>query len=218
MSTLAELVTSVTRRTGNDDSTGITEYINEAYDDVLVRTKCKVTAGTFALSAGYGDYAWDDDILEIVEVSTITSGGVNYVPSRVTAQEILRLRANSSASSPALSYAVEGGNLLMVYPTPAADDTVMIYYVPRPTALTGSDTPSYIPAQWHKALFYYAAAEASDDRDDASSGQGELYRAKYEAMLKEIRKNTWRMGGRRLPRATVGSSRFASHDNSADWR
>ena len=185
---------------------------------MLVRTKCKVLAGTFALTVGYGDYSWDDDILEILEVDKFASGGVDYTPARVTTQEILSLRSNNSGTSTPYKYSVAGANLLMLYPTPGSGDVVTIYYVPRPTVLTGSDVPTDIPAQWHKALFLYAAAEAYNDREDSGHVQAQLHRAMYEAMLKEIRKSILRMGGSRLPRAKVGLGGFASHDNSADWR
>lgn len=203
MSTLAELVTSVTRRTGNDDATGIAEYINEARVDVLLRTKCNVTSLTVTL-AGTADVTLDDaTVLEITEVSKVAAGGVDYLLQRVTPQEILRLRSNSSDASPSRKYATEGLTL-MLWPIPAAGDVLTYYGIPTPTVLTGSDVPSDIPAQWHKALFYYAAAEASDDRDDATSEQGDRYRSLYEQELVKIRKSINRMGGRRLPRATVG--------------
>ncbi len=217
MATFTEIVTSVTRRTGNDDTTGIGEYINEAYVDVLVRTNCKVSSAALSLTAGVSDYSLDTaTIIEITEIAKITSGTVDYIPQRCTPQEILALRANSSSSSPTTRYATDGLTL-MIWPTPAAADSLTYYYVPRPATLTGTDVPSYVPAQWHKALFWYACAEASDDRDDSTSAQGEMYRAKYERMLVEIRKNMNRMGGRRLPRATVGARSYAPHDNSADW-
>jgi hypothetical protein len=218
MSTLTELITSVTRRTGNDDTTGIAEYINEAYVDVLLRTKCSVIEDTLPLTAGDADYTLDpDDVLEVTEVAKVASGGVDYLLERVTPQEILRLRANSVSSSPCTRYATDGMTL-MLWPTPAAADVLSYYVIAAVSPLTGSNSPDSIPPQWHKALFWYACAEASDDRDDESSGQGQLYRARYEQMLIEIRKNMNRMGGRRLPRSTIGAGRSVPHDNSADWR
>jgi hypothetical protein len=216
MSTFAELTSAVTTRTGNDDSTSIGRYVNEARVNVLLRTKCNVTKQTVTL-AGTADVTLDDaTVLEITEVTQVASGGVDYLSQRVTPQEILRLRANSSDTSPSRKYATEGLTL-MLWPTPTSGDVLTYYGVPTPTTLAGTDIPSDIPLQWHKAMFWYACAEASDDRDDESSGQGELYRAKYEKMLQDIRKNTNRMGGRRLPRATVGVGVSAPHDNSADW-
>jgi hypothetical protein len=216
MATFSGIVTSVTRRTGNDDATGIGEYVNEAYENVLVRTHCKVSSAALSLTAGTSDYSLDTaTILEITEIAKITSGTVDYIPQRCTPQEILALRANSSSSSPTTRYATDG-TTLMIWPTPAAADSLTYYYVPRPAVLTGTDAPSYIPAQWHKALFWYACAEASDDRDDETASQGDRYRSYYEKMLRDIRKNVTRMGGRRLPRATVGRGNYAPHDNSAD--
>ncbi len=215
MSTLAQLQTSVTRRTGNDDTTACLEYLNEAYADVLLRTRCKVSSTTLSLVAGTADYTIPaTTVLEITEVSKIVSGSLDYRAQRVTPEEILRLRANCDSADPVTRYAVDGMTL-MLWPTPASADTLYYYYVPRPTALAvAGDTPSDIPAQWHKALFWYACSEMSDDRDDDS---GELYRMKYEQMVARIRKNMRRMGGRRLPRARVGPRRIVPHDNSADW-
>jgi hypothetical protein len=218
LSTVAQFQTSVTRRTGNDDTTACLEYLNEGYADVLLRTRCKVSSTTLSLVAGTADYTIPTaTVLEVTEVAKIVSGSLDYRAQRVTPEEILRLRANCDSTDPVTRYAVDGMTL-MLWPTPASADVLHYYYVPRPTALAvAGDIPSDIPTQWHKALFWYACAEMSDDRDDESSGQGELYRAKYEQMIVRIRKNMRRMGGRRLPRAKVGPRRLAPHDNSADW-
>jgi hypothetical protein len=55
--------------------------------------------------------------------------------------------------------------------------------------------------------------------DDASSEQGERYRALYEMGIREMRKQVYRHGGSNLPRARVNfrRRRLLAHDNSTDY-
>lgn len=224
MATLAQFRTRISAKLGLDnsasgDQTLIDDWVNEGYEDVLLRTRCKVSSATMDLTAGTADYTLPTDILAAIDMDIATSTDT-FPLVRTDAEDILRRRrASTSTDSPSRFYAVEGSNLLLVYPTPSAADTITIYYVPRPTALSAtSDEPSDIPSEFHKAIEFYALAEGADYDDDASSAQGERYRILYEQKLFELRKSMRWKGGRRLAPASVGRRRIPAHDPSADIR
>lgn len=100
--------------------------------------------------------------------------------------------------------------MLMLYPVPAATDTLTIYYIPVPSAMSASgDDPSTaslggIPAQLHPAIEFYACARAASYDDDQSSAQGQRYLDRYQNEIRRYRLLMKRRGGRRMPRAQVG--------------
>jgi hypothetical protein len=87
------------------------------------------------------------------------------------------------------------------------------------------DTPSFIPAEWHKAVEMYACWRMADFDDDGSSQVGEVYRAHYEGadgrggMLRDIRQQNRLQGGRRNPTMRVGrrGRRVRPYTRSVDW-
>jgi len=228
LSTLTQLWTAVSNRVGNLDSSvtadqsRMTVWANEAVVNVLRRTRCYVVSSTTTLTAGQGDYTLDTDILLAMNVY-LTSQGTSWPLERIPTEELLDLRhQNVSASSPVQYYAINGANMIMVYPIPSQADVLTFYHVPRPTAMSsGSHDPSNttyggIPTEYHKAIELYMCAEAADDDDDQSSAQGQRYRDLYE---KELVRTTngvrWKVGPYN-PRARVGAHRRSNrrHDNS----
>ena len=174
---------------GLDNSSGgdqprLTGWANDAVIDMLLRTHCYVSSTTISLTAGTADYQLSSTILAIEDIY-LTSGGGNFRVRRLATTDLLNLRLFSVTSSPMQMYALAGANLLMIYPTPINNDTLNIYYVPRPTALSsGSDDPSStslggIPSEYHYGLELYMQWKAGDAFDDASSSNGETYRRAY---------------------------------------
>ena len=225
MSSLTNFRTEVAAILGLDNSASGDQplmdiWINEGVADVLVKTRCKVSPFTMALTAGTADYTLSTSVLAIVDLYVAATNGDNFLPERVSPSEILRMRLAASSDSPALSYAVAGSNLLMVYPTPSAADVLTGSYVPRPTTLSsGSDTPSEIPTEWHKLVVFYTCWRGADADDDTTSEQGERYRGLYEQGIRELRNAVAKKGGFRLAPAQVNPRRRrrVPHFNSADW-
>lgn len=151
---------------------------------MLLRTHCYVSSTTISLTAGTADYTLSNTILAIEDVYLV-SNGANFRVRRLSSTDVINLRLFSVTSSPMQFYATSGANLLLLYPTPAANDTLNIYYIPRPTALSsGSDDPSSaslggIPSEFHYGLELYMMWKAGDAFDDASSNNGETYRRAY---------------------------------------
>lgn len=228
MSNLTNFRSEVAGVLGLDNSTSgdqtlMDVWINEGVADVLVRTHCKVSPFTMTLTSGEDDYTLSTSVLAILDLFVDSVSGDDMAISRVSPSEILLLRLNASAAtstSPVTRYAVAGSNLLMVYPTPSAADVLTGLYVPRPTTLSsGSDTPSEIPAEFHKLVSFYALWRGADMDDDQSSEQGEKYRALYEAGCAQLRQANSRKGGSRIAPGRVNMRRrraMVPHSNSQD--
>lgn len=200
------------------DQTMMDFYVNEGVSDVLLRTHCKVLPFEMSTTAGEGDYTLPAGILVVIELEISTSSA-QYVLDRMTPAEVLRLRRNNDGSDTSRAYATSGANLLMLYPIPSGVDTITGLYVPRPTTLSGaSDTPSEIPAEWHKAVSFYALARAADMDDDSTSEQGERYRGLYEQAIARMRYDIYVHGGTRMAPARLNPRRryLVPHDPSTD--
>jgi hypothetical protein len=214
MATLATFRTTVAAILGLDNQTTgdqglIDGWVQEGYQDVLLRTGCYVIADNTLLTAGTENYTISQSILKTVGL-TLTSGSNLYELERRTVNEILEFRRGSSSQGVPWVYAVAGGNLLMLYPTPASStDSIRIYYVPAPTALTAPDTPTLVPPEWHKLIEWYALWRGADYDDDGSSNQGERYKTQYLDGIKEFRRVIRQKGGSRLAPARLRNRRQA---------
>jgi hypothetical protein len=216
VSTLATFRTNIAATLGLDNTTSgdqglIDGWINEGYQDVLLKTGCFVTADDSLLTAGTQDYAISQSILKTVGL-TLTSGSSLYDLERRTVDEILDYRRTSSSPGLPWIYAVAGANLLMLYPTPnSSTDTIRIYYVAAPTTLSAAgDTPSSVPPEWHKLIEWYALWRGADYDDDGSSQQGERYKTQYLDGIKEFRRVIRQKGGSRLAPARLRNRRYTT--------
>lgn len=226
MATLATLRNVVAQKIGltNDvaaDQPLIDEWINQGITDFLLQTGCKVISATMTLTAGSNDYSLSTDILLMKDLY-LTSGGNTYGLTEVTVPQMIELRRRSATTnSPVLYYAVAGGNLFMVYPTPSSADVVTLWYVPRPAVLSDPAlTPAEIPAEYHKAVEFYALAEAADYDDDTTSAQGQRYREEYDKWVFKARKHLNRKGNVRAPKIVVGpawSGRLSRSRDVSPW-
>lgn len=230
MATLASFRTAVINKIGSfsasdaSDLADIDRYINEGVVRVLTDSACSVSSATVTPGAN-ADYTLPSTVLNITE-AYFTSGSYVQELVRVSPQEILDLRRNSTATSAATSFfALQGHNLVMFWPTPGASDTLTYYYVPKPTALSVSshDTSSFtyggLPVYAEKAVEMYACAEAADQDDDQSSSQGTRYRDLYDKEIVRVKKIMRRALTGRQARYRPANlrTRLRPHDNSADW-
>lgn len=194
MSTLSTLQSDVAGALGLDfDSTSpssgdgprLLGWANDAVVDMLRRTHCYISSATIALTANQGDYSLDTGILAIDDVYLV-SGGSNFRVRRLSTTDLINLRLFQVTTAPIQMYALNGANMLMVYPTPQQADSLTIYYVPRPTALANpTDDPSTtslggIPSEFHFGIELYMMWRAGSAFDDESSSSGETYRREYE--------------------------------------
>lgn len=218
---LSTLRDRVARTIGLENTTSgeqglIDGWLNEGYEDILMKTRCNVDSASMATTDGVEDYNLDTDILEIIDIFFTGSDGAITPLERVSPYEILQYRRAQHSSSPSRFYALAGADLLMLYPTPGANAAVTIYYTPRPSALSATgQEPSDIPSQWHKLVEMYANWRAADFDDDTTSQQGDRYRALYELGIREFRQDLRRRGGTRLGPAKVGrrTQRYPSRND-----
>ena len=226
MATLTTLRAAVAGELGLDNTASSTEqglidgWLNEAVEQVLVRTHCHVSFANISLTADTKDYHLPTGIIAIRKV--VDSDSVPLV--RESAEMIHELRRSSGASDSAMRYAIDGANLLMVYPTPSSSSTLTFYYVPRPTVMSsGSHDPSSvtygrIPAEHHRALEFYACARGASYDDDESSAQGKRYWELYDQAIRRMSASLNAKGGRKASRARLARNRFVPHSPSQDIR
>ncbi len=209
MTTLAQYRTAVSSKVGLDNSTvgdqGLIDgWVNEGVLDLLMRTGCRVRTANMTLTPTIPNYSLDAQILKIIDIE-VTSSGIASWMEQATIEDINALRRSSAAfTSPAQYFAVLGSDMIAVYPTPLTADELTIYYVPRPVTLSASsDSPDEIPAEFQKAIEYYALSEAADMSDDQGTQMGMLYLNKYEQWIKRIKRWVNMKGHHRMPNATV---------------
>ena len=221
MTTLAGFRTAVTAKLGLDNTASsfdqglIDGWVNDGVTHICARIRPHIISETFTLTAGKYDYSFKTDLsVNVLAINecfiTDFSSSVWYKLNRQTPQQILDLRVGTQfqGSPPVRWYAVNGFDTLMVYPTPIAADVFTIYYQPVPAVLAATgDTPSDIPAEYHKAVEYYALSEAGAYINDAPSQNGALFHQMYLAELIELRKSLRQRGGLKLAPAVVGRRR-----------
>lgn len=233
MPNLSELRTAVAYKTNmstgsSSELARIDAWLNEAYEDVLARTACRVECADLTTIADTWKYNLPNTILDVLEVWMEGSDSETVPFERTSSRHIIRLRAGleTATGSPPSYFATEGMNALLLWPTPTTEETINLLYVPRPTALSATgDTPSDLPSEWHKALEYYALWQAGDADDSASSKKGEYYRQLYEGpdgmggFLDKIRKQMRQRGGRRLAPVDLSTPlRVTSRSVDVGWR
>lgn len=168
--------------TAAGDQPRLTGWANDGCTDILLRTHCKIAKATMTMTANVGDYELDANILAIDDMF-LASGGGNFRVRRLATTDLINLRLFSVTSAPIQMYALNGANMLMVYPTPSQADSLTVYYVPKPTAMSNStDDPATlagIPSEYHYGIELYMMWKAGDAYDDSGSGGGETYRRLY---------------------------------------
>lgn len=229
MTTLASFRTQVAAKMGLDNTASSADralmllWANSGYAEVLSAGRFKIAPANMTFTAGTGDYTLPTQALAINEVYVTTaSTTLTSRLERVTAQQIMdrRIAESSGGVPPARYYALNGANLLMVYPTPTSSlDSMTMYYVPRPTPLSADgDSPSDVPEEHHKVIEDYMLWNAGQYVNDKFSRNGDEYRMLYEAQLAKLKKAALHMGGRRLAPAVVGRRRFVAAAGQDDGR
>lgn len=158
-------------RPKNMDETEVKALINLAYIHVVAELGCYQKSVVKALTPNDGDYSIVTDfaVSDFAAVRslvyTAASGLSTYSTlAPTTEDEVLALRSNnSSATSPAVCYALQGWDGLMLHPLPAAGDTLTILYSANPAEMSvDADTPDRLPVMWQHLIVSYAAATAME--------------------------------------------------------
>lgn len=207
-----------------NDATILGEWANDAVRDVLLRTGVYVQESTATLTANTDDETLDDEIL-LIKSLYVDGSSSDYLAMQVSPSELIEMRVRGASSTDGfLFYALQGSNLLRVYPTPTTNLTLNFTFVGKPTEMSldahdpSNATYGGIPVEFHPALLAYMFWKAASADDDSSSGQGERYRDDYERELRKVRKYVNMKGNSRLPKVPTGRRHRIPRDPSADWR
>lgn len=203
-----QLIARVKGRLGTPETDLMDDYFMDGYRDVLIETHCRVRSQTVTVgdltAQAAGDFLLPDGMLAVASI--VTDEGTL---EPVQPDEIRNARLALGVTGPTV-FAVEGSDLLMLFPTPDDDAELTIYYVPDPEEATSdSYEPSFVPSAWHRLIEEYMLWKAADSDDDTTSFQGERYREHYQDGLARARRAFRNMGGPRRARARVGRRRYA---------
>jgi len=211
--TLADVRSRVATAIGLDNTNGGTEqgfidsWTNEAILDFLERTKVKVEQATMTLTSQQGDYELPTAVLVVNDITCVSAADGQTVPLEPIPIEELIWRRRYPGAVPVRYYAMQGENLLSLYPTPQTPDTLNIYYVPVPTLLANAtDTlaGTGVPPVFHYIIELYVKWKAASYNNDANSQNGMVFLQQYQTEVRKARGRIRRMQGRRRPAAQAG--------------
>lgn len=197
------------------ETTLLTKWTNEMYEDVLRRSKCRIRPFSTTLTSGTADYSLPTSVLAITELYVL-SGSTQRELERLTFEELIFKRQASATAGNVRWYAIQG-DMLSLYPTPGTGETLRGFYVRRPTALSGgSDVPSDVPAEFHQVIEWGLLWRANGYGERGSTAMGEVWRQRYLEGIKEMASAANQKGGRRLPTRRVRDRRHVVRDRSED--
>jgi hypothetical protein len=208
---------------GQDD-TVLGYELNDGVRDFLLRTHVNVNRSETVLDEDTDDSEIPDSVLAIQDLQVVNADAEVWLPQRTTPAEIMQMRRSSWGADTGTGryYALNGSNLLMFHPALVEGDTILMYYVPKPTEMSSgtndpsSDTWGGIPVEYHPALVMYACWKMADYDDDSSSNMGLSYQQQYEKLVRDCRRFMRNRGGRSLGRAVVGRRRAVPSQPSQD--
>ncbi len=209
-----------TNATGND-LTMVKNAINRAYYDTCITTEFVQTKTTVSPTSG-GSYTLGSTIIR-PKLYQLTVGSVVYRPLEYRSlEDILRFRAantNSPQTGPPQYFTMDGTQTIEVYPNFQGNETMDIWAVNAPTALSATTDVPVIPEPYGSAcLVYGACTELADFTKDLLTGmQG--YEAGYQMWLSKLRVHVNRRRGSNAQKMfAMPMSTIIPHDPSTDDR
>ena len=165
----------------------IIEWVNQAYRDLSARLPIEVlkevsTSSTIPMSATSG------------AVFDLPASFTQYVNALFDGNKCLRISQDKRtivsdnvfyAAATADPYCIIWEDNIEVFPTPAGTATLTLYYIAKPTDMSGAtDTPK-LPDFSHALLVIYATARAMQELQKYQEARE--YMQEYEAKIQEIR-------------------------------
>lgn len=201
----------------------VPDWVNEAYFQACAETECLQQSATMALTANSSTYTLPSTVLRIKEVVIQPFGQTAYWPPliEVALEEILRKRGYGGASyivsGSATHYALIGRSQLELWPTPAAADTLQLYYTSLPAALSAaSDVPS-IEEPYATRLIEYGALLLADEY--LKDPERDRYLQLYDRWVMQYRRHlNRRRGGHTMQLTVAGQRPPQPRDRSIDIR
>lgn len=205
------------------DLTKVKDWINQIYAQVCIEVEAKVTSSTFTLTASQSAYdlsTFAPNVMRIKQIAIQPVGG-NYGPplKPVSLEQILEWRQTQAAvantNGSATHYALLGLNDLELYPTPANADTLQMYYVALPTALSANtDVPILQEPYASKILEYGALVQAAEFKGDPMLTE---WQQVYENWIQRFRSHlNRRRGSGTMNFRVTGRQLLVPHDPGVD--
>lgn len=199
------------------------DWINQAYARAVVETEANQVFATMTCTANTASYTLPSGVARIKQMTTLLAGTTGYTaPIRqVSLEKILSMRQSSGTSAVTgtiTHYALNGISDLEVYPTPTTADTINIFYVALPTALSANTDVPILPEPYaSKVLEYGALVEAADFVKDPFGYLA--YAQTLEEWMSRLRLDlNRRRGGQTEQFDVVPYRSFPPHDPSVDVR
>ena len=209
--TLNQILRQVSDKTALSDAassaerTFLVRACNEGIRQVLLDTRCKVTAVTINLVAGTSEY--DMSTYSILALVDYTQPADNRrTLANVNTSDVLTRRLWGSTGE-ATRFTMLGDDMMIVNPTPTATGTFTFYAVVAPSALVdvtdnSDDLTLLLPNYALKAVEWWMCVEASQKNKDMQGIQ--YYTALYDKEVVKVRKRNRNMAGRRLATPKIG--------------
>lgn len=174
----------------------VKDWLNQAYFQAAVETEAISGESTMPMTAGTGSYVFPAAVARIRQMAVQPAGSTVFNAPLIltTLDEILQRRQSAQTAGPyATHYTLVGINGFEVWPTPAAADTITVYYVSYPTVLSADgDLPVFEEPYASKILEFGALAEAGDFKGDPATAQ---WAADYTDWMNRYRQHLQRKRG-----------------------
>lgn len=223
-STFADLQTSVIAKLRLDSTADLQkakDYLNRAYAETCIETEALQDVTTQALTPGTYSYSLPSAVVRIKQMTITASNGTSRPLVPVSIEQILEWQSQYATPATAYGdvthYALIGLSKIILFPTPQAADTLNLWYVKQPTALSGSSDVPAIPEPYAtRCLENGAAFELALFAKDPDAP---VYKAEFELAKRQLRSHLRRVQGAMTQqfRITRGD-RIAPHDPSTDIR
>lgn len=198
------------------------DWINQAYGEACMETEAIQDFATLTLTASTSTYTLDSSLLRVKAMYVTPVGSTQSRPLEpISIEELLELNAGTGGSQPNTGgpnrYAFFGLRDVQFYPTPASADTVTVYYVKSPTALSADSDLPLIPEPYATEILVNGACyKAAVFLKDPDAG---LFQQAYEGEKLKLRGHLRRKQGAYTRQFRVVTGRLvAPHDPSTDIR
>ena len=164
--------------------------INEAQDDVAIRTKCLKTYAQFVTSAATAEYSIAEaslaNFIDIAEVWYFTGTDTYDVLTPVSRDELAWYQSNNRGHTGYPEVYCYEDRVIEFDVETEAGKTCRIYYYKLPTALSADDGVSLIPTKFHQSLVYYTCWKfcESDGLDPNRTG---YFKNQYNEEIAKMR-------------------------------
>ena len=174
----------------------LTAWINEAIEDICARAQIVQSLdSSIALVAGTAKYPLPADMLMVTRAEADVAGVTT--PMYRIEQRLADIRFGSASSGTPQFWSIFGtpgqtggadSALITVYPTPAANGTMNLYYERIPAALVNGTDTSLVPPGWDRLVVWHCVSQGLIKNRDFNAAQ--TLQAMYENILKEMITNS----------------------------